>query len=206
MTSDPRRRNLLSTLNKLKASDLWKLEEYAERRPEFRKAVIAHKKNRKVHLGPNLTLLFEDRMTIQYQVQEMLRIERIYERAGIEEELASYNPLIPDGSNWKATCLIEFEDAAVRTKALARLRDIEHRLWAQVGDWPKCVPIADEDLERSNDTKTSAVHFLRFELGVAQIEALRSGEPLSFGVDHPDYHYVSVVDDGTRNSLIGDLA
>lgn len=206
MAADAPHRNPLSTMSKLKAADLWKLEEYSERRPEFRRAVIAHKKQRKVHLGPNLTLLFEDRLTIQYQVQEMLRIERIFERAGIEEELASYNPLIPDGSNWKATCLIEFEDAAVRARALARLRGIEHQLWAQIGDWPKCVPVADEDLDRSSDSKTSAVHFLRFELGVAQIEALRQGEPLSFGVDHPDYHHVSVVKDSVRAELMADLA
>ncbi|MCK9193312.1 MAG: DUF3501 family protein [Nevskia sp.] len=193
-------------MNKLKASDLWKLEEYSERRPAFRTQVIAHKKLRKVHIGPHLTLLFEDRITIQYQVQEMLRIERIFERAGIEEELEAYNPLIPDGENWKATCLIEFEDPAERAIALTRLRGVEAEIFVQIGDLPKVVPFSDEDLERENETKTSAVHFLRFELTEAQITALKQGAALRFGVDHPQYRHATTVDDAVRNALIADLA
>ena len=193
-------------MNKLKVADLWKLEDYAERRPEFRRQVIAHKRQRKVHIGPHLTLLFEDRMTIQYQVQEMLRIERIFERTGIEEELAAYNPLIPDGANWKATCLIEFEDPDVRARWLAKLRGIEGELWAQVGDLPRTVPYADEDMERENETKTSAVHFLRFELTQAQITALKQGGRLTFGVDHPEYGHTAIVDESVRKALLTDLA
>ncbi len=193
-------------MKKLSVEDLWKLEDYAERRPAFRQQVIAHKKRRKLHLGPHLTLLFEDRLTIQYQVQEMLRIERLFERDGIEDELAAYNPLIPDGRNWKATCLIEFEEPAERAVWLAKLRGIEDRLWAQVGEWPKIVPIADEDLERENETKTSAVHFLRFELSAAQIAALKQGEALRFGVDHAKYAYVMAVDETMRQALLADLA
>ncbi|GAC1625494.1 MAG: DUF3501 family protein [Nevskia sp.] len=196
----------MTAMNKLKLADLWKLEDYAERRPEFRREVIAHKRRRKVHIGPHLTLLFEDRMTIQYQVQEMLRIERIFERAGIEEELAAYNPLIPDGANWKATCLIEFEDPAERAKWLVKLRGIEAELWAQVGELPKLVPIADEDLERENETKTSAVHFLRFELPQAQITALKQGAALRFGVDHPQYRHSAPVEESVRKALLADLA
>jgi len=192
-------------MEKLKVSDLWKLEDYAERRADFRKQIIAHKKLRKVHIGPNLTLLFEDRLTIQYQIQEMLRIERIFERAGIEDELDAYNPLIPDGANWKATCLIEFDDPAQRAQALVRLRGLEAELWVQVGDLPKVVPFADEDLERENETKTSAVHFLRFELTQALVSALKQGAPLKFGVDHPSYRYSVAVDDAVRAALVADL-
>ena len=192
-------------MNKLSAADLMKLEEYAERRQAFRKQVLEHKKHRKLHLGPHLTLLFEDRLTIQYQVQEMLRIERIFERAAIEEELGAYNPLIPDGSNWKATCLIEYEDAAERARQLVLLKGIEDRIWVQVGEGPRIHAIADEDMERENETKTSAVHFLRFELDAASLAAARSGARLRFGVDHPAYGETLELTDPARQALLADL-
>lgn len=192
-------------MRKLAVSDLWKLEDYAERRLAFRAQVIQHKKARTLHIGPNLTLLFEDRLTIQYQVQEMLRIERIYEKAGIQDELAAYNPLIPDGSNWKATCLIEYEDVAERQHALVALKGVEHQIWTQVGEWPRTVAVADEDLERANEEKTSAVHFLRFDLDAPAISALQEGAPLRFGVAHPAYDHEQTADAALRRSLLGDL-
>jgi hypothetical protein len=190
---------------KLAIADLFKLEEYAERRPAFRREVLARKKRRTVHLGPNMTLLFEDRMLIQYQVQEMLRIERIFEKAGIQEELDAYNPLIPDGTNWKATCLIEYEDEDERRVALARLRGIERRIWVRVGGRDTIFAIADEDMERANEDKTSAVHFLRFELSEPQVAAAKSGAALSLGVDHPAYRHEVALADPLRESLAGDL-
>ena len=193
-------------MQKLQVADLWKLEDYAERRQAFRAQVIEHKKLRKLHLGPHLTLLFEDRLTIQYQVQEMLRVERIYEKAGIQEELDAYNPLIPDGRNWKATCLIEYEDVAERARKLVDLQGIERLIWMQVGDLPRVHAIADEDLERSNEEKTSAVHFLRFELAVPMIKRLRSGGELHFGVDHPKYRHEAIAPELVRKSLMTDLA
>jgi len=193
-------------MNKLTASDLMKLEDYAEQRMAFRARVLEHKKPRKLHLGAHLTLLFEDRLTIQYQVQEMLRIERIFERRAIEEELQAYNPLIPDGSNWKASCLIEYEDPDERARRLVALKGIEGRIWVQVGEGPRIHAIADEDLDRENDTKTSAVHFLRFELDAASLDAARSGAALRFGVDHPAYHETVTLADATRRSLLLDLA
>jgi hypothetical protein len=189
----------------LTAADLWKLEEYAEKRAEFRRRVIAHKSARQVQIGPNMTLLFEDRLTVQYQVQEMLRIERIFERAAIDEELAAYNPLIPDGSNWKATCMIEFPDAAERARELAKLKGVEHRIWAQADMRDKVFAVADEDLERANETKTSAVHFLRFELDAASVSALKSGAPLGFGVDHPAYRHQGDVSAAVRRALAADF-
>ncbi len=182
-------------MDKLKIADLWKLEEYAEQRPEFRRKVIAHKKARKVHLGAHLTLIFEDRLTIQYQVQEMLRIERIFERAGIQEEIDSYNPLIPDGSNWKATLLVEYEDVVLR-----------QRMWVQVGDLPRVMAIADEDIERQNEEKTSAVHFLRFELTPEAIRLLREGMELRFGVSHPKAGFEELASAETRRALMADLS
>jgi hypothetical protein len=193
-------------MQKLTSAELFKLEDYAERRPAFRKQVIEHKKHRKVHIGPNLTLLFEDRLTVQYQVQEMLRIERIFVRAGIEEELAAYNPLIPDGSNWKATCLIEYEDPAERALRLAELRGLERAIWAQVGDGPRIAAIADEDLERENEQKTSAVHFLRFELDPASAQAAKAGARLRFGVDHPAYTHSVDLPPASAASLAADLS
>ncbi|MGA7979634.1 MAG: DUF3501 family protein, partial [Chromatiaceae bacterium] len=148
----------------LTRDDLHSLEKYAELRSEFRNRVMAHKKTRQVALGPHITLYFEDRLTMQYQVQEMLRAERIFEAAGIQEELDAYNPLIPDGSNWKATFMVEYEDADERREALSRLIGIEDRVWVRVAGFDKVGAIADEDLEREDETKTSSVHFLRFEL------------------------------------------
>lgn len=190
----------------LTASELMKLEEYAEQRPAFRQRVLAHKKHRKLHLGAHLTLLFEDRLTIQYQVQEMLRIERIFERAAIEEELEAYNPLIPDGSNWKATCLVEYEDAALRAAELVKLKGIEDRIWAQVGEGARIYAIADEDMDRENDSKTSAVHFLRFELDAASLKNAKAGQKLRFGVDHPAYSVTVDAPEATRAVLAADLA
>lgn len=193
-------------MDKLKIADLWKLEDYAEQRPEFRKKVLAHKRHRTLHLGEHYTLLFEDRLTIQYQVQEMLRIERIFERRAIQEELDSYNPLIPDGRNWKATFLIEYENEKVRAKKLAELRGLERGVWVQVGDLARILAFADEDLERENETKTSAVHFLRFELSEAAVRLLREGLELRFGLTHPNANVEQVVPEETRSALLADLA
>jgi hypothetical protein len=157
-------------------------------------------------VGPNVTWLFEDRLTVQYQVQEMLRTERIFEAEGIAEELAAYNPLVPDGRNWKATLLIEFPDPDLRRVALGKLRGIEDRCWVQAGDLPRIFAIADEDLERENETKTSAVHFLRFELGEADAAKLKGGAALSVGIDHPEYsHALAPVAETIRASLVADL-
>ncbi len=169
----------------LTRADIWSLEEYAERRDAFRREVIAHKKNRRVTIGPHITLMFEDRLTMQYQVQEMLRAERIFEARGIEEELEAYNPLIPDGGNWKATLLIEYPDVEERRRMLARLVGLEHTVWAHVHGHDKILGIANEDLERSTEEKTAAVHFLRFELDDAMRGAVLAGAAIGFGVDHP---------------------
>ncbi len=186
---------------------LMTLEAYHKARPEFRKKVIAHKKRRTVPLGEHVTLLFEDELTIRYQIQEMLRIEKIFEEEGIRHELESYGPLIPDGRNLKATMLIEYEDVTLRRAALARLKGIEQRVWLQVEGSPKVWPIADEDLERENDEKTSAVHFLRWELGEEMAAALKYGVSLSIGVDHPNYvETLAPVPADTRNALAADLA
>ncbi|GAC1455515.1 MAG: DUF3501 family protein [Steroidobacteraceae bacterium] len=194
-------------MSKLAATDLMSLEEYARERPAFRARVLEHKRARRLAVGPNVTWCFEDRLTMQYQVQEMLRAERIFEPAGIAEELAAYNPLIPDGSNWKVTLLIEFPQPAERARALAQLKGIEARCWVQVADQPRVFAIADEDLERENEAKTSAVHFLRFELTPAMVVALRAGAVLGAGVDHEHYrHALAAVPDPLRTSLIGDLS
>jgi len=194
-------------MDRLTAADLYPLETYARLRPEFRARVIEHKAHRRLALGEHLTLAFEDRLTMHYQIQEMLRAERIFEPADIQAELDAYNPLIPDGTNWKATLLIEYADEGERRAALARLRGLEDRVWVQVGDHPRLFGIADEDLERANDTKTSAVHFLRFELPAAAIAALRTGANLAAGVDHPGMRLeVDAVPDLLRESLIADLA
>jgi hypothetical protein len=169
--------------------------------------VIAHKKPRTIHLGEHVTLIFEDELTIRYQVQEMLRIEKIFEEEGIDGELAAYNPLIPDGSNFKATMLIEYEDAELRRRALAKLKGIEVRVWMQVEGCAKVFAIADEDLERENAEKTSSVHFLRFEMGQEMVAALKYGVALGIGVDHPNYKAeIPAVGDATRTALIADLA
>ena len=190
----------------LKRQDLYSLEQYATERPAFRQRVLEHKKHRRVELDPHVALVFEDQLTIQYQVQEMLRIERIFEPEGIDDELAAYNPLIPDGTNWKATCMIEYPDVAERRRMLARLIGIEHKLWVRVGDGGKVYAIANEDLDRSNDEKTSSVHFLRFELPAAAIAALKGGAPLAMGCDHPEMTREVTVTGATRDALIADLA
>ncbi len=186
---------------------LMPLEKYAKARPEFRAKVIAHKKNRTFQLGANVTLIFEDELTVRYQVQEMLRAERIFEEAGIADELDAYNPLIPDGSNWKATMLIEYPDENERRIWLAKLIGIEDKVWVQVAGCDRVYAIADEDLERENGEKTSAVHFLRFELTAPMVAALRGGAILGMGIDHPNYSVsVAPVGDTMRASLLTDLA
>jgi hypothetical protein len=194
-------------MRKLAPADLLSLERYSRERSDFRARVMAHKKNRQLSVGPSTRWLFEDRLTVQYQVQEMLRTERIFEAEGIAEELEAYNPLIPDGSNWKATLLIEFPDPEVRRVQLEKLRGVEDRCWVQVGGCDRLLAIADEDLERQNDTKTSAVHFLRFELSDSMAAALKGGAALAVGVDHPNYrHEIPAVPENLRAALAGDLA
>lgn len=190
----------------LTREDLWSLEEYAQRRQDFRTEVMAHKKNRQLPLGENARLYFEDATTIRYQIQEMLRIERVFEAAGIQEELDAYNPLIPDGHNWKATFMIEFGDPVERAQRLAEMIGVEGQVWLQVGDHSRIVPIADEDLERETEEKTSSVHFMRFELSSEQIAALKAGEPLYAGIDHPAYTIAKFqVPAGISASLTSDL-
>jgi hypothetical protein len=193
-------------MEKLTASQLFSLEQYARRRNDFRAQVLAHKSQRRLAVGPNMTWCFEDRLTIQYQVQEMLRAEKVFEPAGIQEELDAYNPLIPDGGNWKATLLLEFPDEAVRRAQLMQLRGVEARCWVQVGGFEKVFAIADEDLPRENDEKTSAVHFLRFELDAFMVAALQNHAALGAGCDHEHYwHTVEPVAERIRASLVGDF-
>jgi hypothetical protein len=197
----------LTAVPRIARDSLLSLEAYARGRADFRARVLAHKKPRTVHLGDHLTLLFEDELTIRYQIQEMLRAERIFEEAGIVDELDAYNPLVPDGSNWKATMLVEYEDVAARKTALERLKGIEDQLWVQVAGQPRVSAIADEDLERENETKTSAVHFVRFELTPAMVAALKTGAAFSIGVEHPAYTAtLSPVPEATRAALLADLA
>ena len=184
----------METMNKLSREDLFTLEKYAEERPEFRARVMAHKKNRRLPIGPNATLYFEDTLTMHYQVQEMLRAERIFEASGIQEELDAYNPLIPDGSNWKATFMLEYPD------------ETERQIWAQVADFARITPVADEDLERESEDKTSSVHFLRFELTPEMVAAVKQGAAISMGIDHPSYSYaVEPIAQNVRDSLAEDL-
>jgi len=192
-------------VNKLLAADLMSLEQYARERPVFRARVLQHKAERQLAVGPNASWCFEDRLTVQYQVQEMLRTERIFEPEGIAGELAAYNPLIPDGSNWKVTLLLEF-DAAERPGALARLKGVENRCWVQSAGFARVFAIADEDLPRENEQKTSAVHFLRFELAAPMIASLRGGAALVIGIDHEHYRYeVAPVPAAVQRSLTADL-
>jgi len=194
-------------MNKLSPADLFSLERYARERPAIRTSVLEHKRDRQIHVGPSATWLFEDRITVQYQVQEMLRAERIFEPEGIADELAAYNPLIPDGRNWKVTLLIEFPDVAERQRELAKLRGVEDRCWVQIGGHERVFAIADEDLERENEEKTSSVHFLRFELTPAMVAELRAGATLGVGIDHPNYrHSVPELSEAARKSLLADLA
>lgn len=190
----------------LSREDLYSLEQYNALRPEFRARMMAHKKCRRVPIGPNATLYFEDRLTMQYQVQELLRAERIFDAAEIEDELAVYNPLIPDGTNWKATFMIEYPDPDERKAALANLIGIEDRVWVQVDGFERVRAIADEDLERETEEKTSSVHFLRFELSPAMIDAARNGAAIGMGIDHPAYsHAVAELPEPVRASLVEDL-
>jgi len=193
-------------MSKLTRNDLMSLEQYSQERPAFRDKVMQHKKNRQVLIGDNATLYFEDRLTMQYQIQEMLRVERIFEAEGIQEELDAYNPLIPDGSNWKATFMLEFPDVEQRRDALARLIGIEDKVWVQVEGFDKVWAIADEDLERENQDKTSSVHFMRFELDDAMNAAVKEGAAINMGIDHENYQYSRTpIPQSTRDSLAADL-
>jgi hypothetical protein len=192
---------------KIERTSLLSLEVYAKQRNAFRARVIAHKRDRTVRLGGHLTLVFEDELTIRYQIQEMLRVERIFEEDGIQAELEAYNPLVPDGRNLKATLMIEYPDPDERRRALARLKGIEDRVWIQVAGCERLFAIADEDLERETEEKTSSVHFLRFELTDAMAQALKQTAALAVGVDHPQYRVeVSALPPAVRDSLAGDMA
>ena len=193
-------------MQKLTREDLYSLEQYSVIRDEFRDEVLQHKRDRRLELGTNTALYFEDRQTMQYQVQEMLRIERIFEASGINEELEVYNALIPDGANWKATFMVEFPDSEERRVMLQQLVGVENRVYVQIGDSDRNFAIADEDLERADEKKTSAVHFLRFELADEQVKALKSGAPIVAGIDHASLQVeISPVAENIRQSLIGDL-
>jgi hypothetical protein len=192
---------------KLSRDSLMTLEAYARARKDFRAQVLAHKKPRTVHLGQHLTIIFEDELTIRYQVQEMLRVERIFEEEGIQDEIDAYNPLIPDGNNFKATLMIEYEDVEERREALSKLKGIEDRVWVRVEGCKAVYAVADEDLERETEEKTSSVHFLRFELTREMVESLKYGVALALGVDHP--HYQAKIDPlvaEVRAALVKDLA
>ncbi len=192
-------------MNKLTHADLYSLEEYARIRPEFRARVMEHKKHRRVSIGEHAALYFEDSLIMQYQVQEMLRIERIFEQQGIQDELDVYNPLIPDGMNWKATFMLEYQDVEQRKQALARLLGVEKALWVQVKGFPRVHPIANEDMDRETEDKTSAVHFVRFELTREMVDAAKQGTSISAGIDHPAYQEETVIEPAVRESLVGDL-
>ncbi|KPK37991.1 MAG: hypothetical protein AMJ69_09670 [Gammaproteobacteria bacterium SG8_47] len=193
-------------MGKLKREDLWSLEDYAQRRPQFRAEVMAHKKSRQVRLGEHATLYFEDETTMRYQVQEMLRAERIFEADGIQEELDAYNPLIPDGSNWKATFMVEYDDVEERKQALAKLIGIEGKVWMRVDGFDKVYPIADEDLERETEEKTSSVHFMRFELTPQMVAAVKEGAAIAAGIDHSAYQAtLDPLPENIRSSLAQDL-
>ena len=193
-------------MTKLTPADLLKLEDYAAQRNELRAQVLRYKRDRALALGPNMTLAFENRHTVRYQVQEMLRIERIFEEAGIQHELDAYNPLVPDGSNWKATMLIEYPEAEERKRMLARLKGVERGVWVQVQGGERVLAIADEDLERENEEKTSSVHFLRFDLDEPAAQALKRGAALSLSVDHPQYRASVLLPAEVREALVKDLA
>jgi hypothetical protein len=192
-------------MQKLDRTQLWSLEDYAQERAGFRAKVIEHKKPRRVALTANATMYFEDFLTLKYQVQEMLRVERIFERTEIEEELAAYNPLIPDGTNWKGTFMFEYADVDERRRALARMSGIEHKIWLQIVGQDRIYAIANEDLARSTMDKTSAVHFLRFELDPASIAAVKAGADIKMGIDHEAMACEVTLADATRRSLLADL-
>jgi len=196
----------MNTITKLSRKDLYSLEEYSEIRDEFRARVMAHKKNRRLDLGDNLVLFFEDRLVMQYQVQEMLKAEKIFDAEGIQDELDAYNPLIPDGTNWKATMMIQYADVAERQQMLKKLVGIENMIWLRVGDHDKIYPITDEDLERATDDKTSAVHFMRFELTPSMIADVHKGATISAGVEHEHYQLtLDAIPDNVAASLKQDL-
>jgi hypothetical protein len=191
----------------LTRTDLMSLEQYSTARKDFRAKVMEHKRNRSVALGPNATWTFEDQLTMQYQVQEMLRVERIFEADAIQEELDAYNPLIPDGSNWKATFLLEFPDVDERREQLSKLKGVEDRCWVQVAGFDRVYAIADEDLERENDDKTSSVHFLRFELSAPMCAQVKAGAAIGAGIDHDNYrHSAASLPQNVRDSLAKDIA
>ncbi len=195
------------TSPKLRREDLFSLENYAQIRNEFRNKVMAHKKNRQLAIGPHASLYFEDRLTMQYQVQEMLRAERIFEPDGIADELDTYNPLIPDGNNWKATFMLEYDDIEARRQALMKLKGIEDRVWVKVAGHEAVWAVADEDLEREDETKTASVHFLRFDLRPEMIKAVQDGAAIAIGIDHPEYNYkADPIPQMIRESLAHDLA
>jgi len=193
-------------MQKLTREDLYSLEEYAGMRDDYRKKIMAHKIDRRLELGENVLMMFEDRLIMQYQVQEMLKAEKIFEAAGIEEELGAYNPLIPDGTNWKATMLIQYPDVEERQQKLTQLIGIENTIWMQVEGFDKVYAIADEDLERDTEEKTSAVHFMRYELDDEMIAAAKTGAAISAGVEHENYQaVVSPIAANIRDSLASDL-
>jgi hypothetical protein len=192
---------------KISRDSLLTLEQYARERNEFRKRVIAHKKDRTVRLGEHITLIFEDELTIRYQIQEMLRIEKTFEEAGIQDELDAYLPLVPDGTNLKATMMIEYDDPLLRKRELAKLKGVEGRTYVQVDGFERVYAIADEDLERENEEKTSSVHFLRFEFEPAMIDGIKAGAALAMGVDHPHYSVrIDEVAPQVQSSLAQDVA
>lgn len=194
-------------MSKLTRQDLYSLEDYSEMRDDYRKKVMAHKVNRRLELGDHILLTFEDKLIMQYQIQEMLKAEKIFESVAIEEELETYNPLIPDGSNWKATLMIQYPDVEERQRQLALLIGIEDLIWMQVDGFDKIYAIADEDLERTNDVKTSAVHFMRFELDQAMSSAAKAGADISAGVEHKNYQaIIDPIANNLRDSLTADLA
>lgn len=189
----------------LQRRDLLALEDYAQQRTEFRGRVLVHKRDRQVAIGEHARLYFEDRLTIQYQIQEMLRIEKIFEGPEIEAELKAYNPLIPDGYNWKATFMLEYEDIEERRKALMSLHGVAGRVWVQIGAGARIYAVADEDMGRENADKTSSVHFLRFDLAREMVAAAKAGAAIACGIDHPAYRQQTVLDDRVRAALVADL-
>ncbi len=194
-------------MDKLTREDLMSLEEYAKQRKDFRNKVLEHKKHRKVRLSEHAALYFEDRLTMQYQIQEMLRVERIFEQEGIQDELDAYNPLIPDGTNLKATFMVEYEDVEERKKALAELIGVEDKVWIQVDGKDKVYAIADEDMEREDEEKTSSVHFMRFEFTPEMIESAKAGAGINMGVDHDNLTVsVSPINEDSRKALIADFS
>ena len=191
---------------KITRDSLLTLEAYSKIRNEFRTKVIAHKKIRTVHLGDNLTLIFEDELTMRYQIQEMLRAEKVFEEAGIEDEMAAYNPLVPDGTNWKATMMVEYPEIEERRQMLAKLIGVEDKVWVQVAGCARSYAIADEDLERETEEKTSSVHFLRFELDADSCKAVKAGANISVGVDHPNYNFtLGTLTPAVQASLASDI-